>query len=141
MFCQNHAALLICRAAWFRDLTWFDANKSYFTYTWQLFCFKFNHPWCLHTLDGIIILVLSNNIQLQYVVTTNIWYWDLVKSLRPKLEISKFVHFAEIFQKINFTTWKLNFFQIYGIFPICFSCVLFTNTKEKTCWITEVLKS
>jgi len=57
-----------------------------------------------------------------YVVNTKLWYRHLVKTLRAKPEISKFVHFTEIFQKIIITTLKLIFFQISGIFPICFAC-------------------
>jgi len=45
-----------------------------------------------------------------YVVKTNLWYRHLVEALRPKLDISKFVHFAENFQKMIISTLKLNFF-------------------------------
>jgi len=53
---------------------------------------------------------------ISYVVKTNLWYRDLVKTSRPKLEISKFVHFAEIFQEIIITTLKLNFYKFLAFF-------------------------
>jgi len=68
---------------------------------------------------------------ISYVVKTNLWYRDLVETSRPKLKISKFVHFAEIFQKIIITAIKVEFFQISDIFPICCGCFLLTNTKNK----------
>jgi len=41
---------------------------------------------------------------ISYVVKINLSYRHLVETSRPKPEISKFVHFAEIFQKIIITT-------------------------------------
>jgi len=61
---------------------------------------------------------------------TNLQYRDLVQTSRPKLEISKFAHFAEI-QKIIVTTLELNFFLIFDIFLMCFGCFLRANTTEK----------
>ena len=51
-----------------------------------------------------------------YVLKTNLWYRDLDKTSRPKLQISKFVHFPEIFPKIIITTLKLNFLNLFWLF-------------------------
>jgi len=51
-------------------------------------------------------------------------YQHLVKTLRQKLEISKFVHFAENFQKIIITTLKLifsNFWHFSNLFWLFFA--------------------
>ena len=50
---------------------------------------------------------------------------------RPRLESSKFVHFADIFPKTLFITSKLNFFQISAIFLARFGCFLPANTTNK----------
>jgi len=80
------------------------------------------------------------------------WDRDLVKILRrdrdfiknfetetwsSRLETSKLVHFAEVFQKCVAMTSDLNFFQISGIFPSCFGCFLperTTNKKSLNYW-------
>ena len=49
---------------------------------------------------------------------------------RPRLETSKFVHFADIFLNAVIT-FKSNFFQISGIFPTCSGCFLPANTTNK----------
>jgi len=42
--------------------------------------------------------------------------WPVTWTTRPRLDISKSVHFAKIFQKMIITTAKLNFFLISNIF-------------------------
>ena len=50
---------------------------------------------------------------------------------RPRLETSKFRHFAKrFFKKCHHHVW-LKFFQISGIFPSCFGCFLPANTTNK----------
>ena len=108
-------------------LIWYK-HKSYFHTHWQLFLLQI-HPYIIVWYILQMALFLFCHI-ICYVVKTNIWYWDLLKTSRPKLQISKFVHFAEIFQKIIITTLKLNFW-ISGTFPICFGCFSLTNKTEK----------
>ena len=97
--------------------SWFDANINLISYThWQLFLLQI-HPGyiivCLiHTSDGIIFVCQI----ISYVIETNLWYQHLVKTSTPKLEISKFVHFAENFQKNIITTLKLKFFIFLAFF-------------------------
>ena len=94
-------------------LIWYK-HKSYFHTHWQLFLLQI-HPYIIVWYILQIALVLFCHI-ISYVVKTNLWYQDLVKTSRPKLKILKFVHFAEIFQKIMITTFKLNFFKFLAFF-------------------------
>jgi len=50
---------------------------------------------------------------------------------RPRLETSKSVHFVEILLENVVITYGLIFFQISGIFPTCFGCILSANTTNK----------
>jgi len=94
-------------------LIWYK-HKSYFHTRWQLFLLQI-HPTIIVWYILQMVLFLFCHI-ISYVVKTNLWYRDLVKTSRPKLKISKFVHFAEIFQKIIITTLKLNFFKFLPFF-------------------------
>ena len=93
-------------------LIWYK-HKSYFHTHWQLFLLQI-HPYIIVWYILQIALVLFCHI-ISYVVKTNLWYQDLVKTSRPKLKILKFVHFAEIFQKIIIIL-KLNFFKFLAFF-------------------------
>jgi len=93
-------------------LIWY-IHKSYFHTHWQLFLLQI-HPYIIVWYILQMALFLFCHI-ISYVVKTNLWYRDLVKTLRPKLKILKFVHFAEIFQKIIIIL-KLNFFKFLAFF-------------------------
>ena len=78
---------------------------------------------------------------ISYVVKTNLWYQDLVKTLRPKLEISKFVHFVKNF-KNNYHRFKVEFFSnFWHFFDVFWLFVTCKYNREKTCWFTKVLQS
>ena len=94
-------------------LIWYK-HKSYFHTHRRLFLLQI-HPYIIVWYILQMALFLFCHI-ISYVVKTNLWYRDLVKTLIPELEILKFVHFAEIFQKIIITTLKLNFFKRLAFF-------------------------
>ena len=73
---------------------------------------------------------------ISYVVKTNLWYRHLAKTLRAKLEISKFVHFAEIFQKTIIATLKLSFFKFLAAVLVVSYLLI---QQRKTRWITGQL--
>jgi len=102
-------------------LIWYK-HKSYFHAHWQLFLLQI-HPYIIVWYMLQMALFLFCHI-ISYVVKTNLWYRDLVKTSRPKLKILKFVYFAEVFQKIIITTLRLNFFKFLTFF-------LLTNATEK----------
>ena len=57
-------------------------------------------------------------------------------SPRPRLETSKFVHFAELKKMLSsLLTW--NFFKFLAFF--CFGCFWPANTTNKNSWIIEIL--
>jgi len=118
-------------------LIWYK-HKIYFHTHWQLFLLQI-HPYITvwHILQ--MALFLFCNI-ICYVVKTNIWYWDLLKTSRPNFRFQNLCILLKIFKKLSspLQSW---IFEISGTFPICFGCFLLTNTTEKTCWITEVLQS
>jgi len=61
--------------------------------------------------------------------------------LRPKLEILKFVHFAEIFQKIIITTLKLNFFKFLEFFKSVLVVSYLLIQQRKTHWVQKFYKA
>jgi len=118
-------------------LIWYK-HKSYFHTHSQLFLLQI-HPYIIVWYILQMALFLFCHI-ICYVVKTNIWYWDL-KTSRPKLQISKFVHFAEIFQKIIISTLKLNFWNFWHFSNLFWLFFYLLIKQKKTCWITEVLQS
>ena len=90
-------------------LNWYK-HKFYFHTHWQLFLLQM-HPYIVWYILQMALFLFCHIIS--YVVKTNLWYRDLVKTARPKLKISKFVHFGEFFQKIIISTLKLNFFYFW----------------------------
>ena len=118
-------------------LVWYQ-HKSYFHTHWQLFSL-YIHPYIIVWYTLQMALFLFYHIMC-YVVKTNIWYWDLLKTSRPKLQISNLCSLLKFSKKLSspLQSW---IFEITGTFPICFGCFLLTNTTEKTCWITDVLQS
>ena len=116
------------RVAWSRDLTWFDTNINLISiHIDSCFCFKFTHRLLSDTYFQMALFLFCHIIS--YVVKTNLWYWDLIKTLRPKLEISKFVHFAV--SKNYHHHFKVEFSQISSIFLICFGCFLLIQQRKK----------
>ena len=104
-------------------LIWYK-HKSYFRAHWQLFLFRihtYSIVWYILQMALFLFCKIIN-----YGVKTDLWYRDLVKTSRPKPKISKFVNFAK-----DYHHFGVEFFQIFGIFPICFSCFLLSNTTEK----------
>ena len=113
-------------------------HKSYFHTHWQLFLLQI-HPYIIVWYKLQMALFLFCQI-ISYVVRTNLWYRHLVKTSKAKLEISKFVHFAEIFQKI-IATLKLNFSKFWAFFQSVLLVSYLLIQQRKTCWITEALQS
>jgi len=116
-------------------LIWYK-HKSYFHAHWQLFLLQI-HPysivWCILQMALFLFCQI-----ISYVVKTNLWYQGLVKTSRPQLEISKFVHFAENFKKLSSPLWSW-IFSNSAIFPIFFSCFFdqldkVYKSRVKTWW-------
>jgi len=122
------------RVAWIQRsyLIWYK-HKLYFHTHWQLFLLQI-HPYI------IVWYIFQMALFLFCQIITNLWYWDLVKTLRPKLEISKLVDFAETFQRIIITTLKLNFFKFLEFFQSVL-VVSYLLIQQRTHWVTEVLQS
>ena len=116
-------------------------HTSYFHTHWQLFLLQI-HPYIIIWYILQMALFLFYQI-ISYVVKTNLWIRHLVETSRPrpKPEIAKFVHFAEIFQKIIITTLKLNFFKFLAFFQSVLVVSYLLIQQRKTRWITEVLQS
>jgi len=110
-------------------LIWYK-HKSYFHTHWQLFLLQI-HP-------NIIVWYTLQMALFLFVVRTSLWYWHLVKTSRPKLEIFRICAFCWIFSKNYHHHFEVEFFQIAGIFPICFGCFLLTNTTREK--FVELLK-
>jgi len=111
-------------------------HKSYFHTHWQLFLLQI-HPYFIVWYMALFLFCQI----ITYAVKTNLWYQDLVKTSRPKLKISKFVQFAEIFQKIIITTLKLNFFKFLAFFQSVLVVSYLLIQQRKTRWITEIYKA
>jgi len=109
-------------------LIWYK-HESYFHAHWQLFLLQIPPNIIVWYILQMALFLFCHIIS--YVVKINLWYKDLVKTSRPKLKILKFVHLAEIFQKITITTSKLNFFKFLAFFP---------SVLVATYWLTQLRK-
>jgi len=90
---------------------------------------RHSQQWCSHDRnlqDRDLVKILRRDRDFIKNSETETW------SSRPRIETSKFVHFAEFFLKDVVITSESNFFHISGIFPTCFGCFLPANTTNKT---------
>ena len=111
-------------------LTRFDTNTNPISIHIDSFFLLQIHPYSIVWYILQVALFLFWQI-ISYVVKTNFWYRHIVETLRPKLNISKFVHFAEICQKIIIITSKLNFFKFRSFFRY-FLVVSYLLTEKKS---------